>query len=312
MKRPKTKGTPAAPTAPQPAATPADVKHPYGLPTPEQIANLAATLARRTDENPTLLAFAALKLWQAAETVHLEASEYYLTPDAITAHKAALPILPMTRDEFLRMALPNARPEDREAAWKHYNLALAGIDPSTSTADQDKAARTQWESPTTPAELVLAKISFLPWWNEYHAQQVTGVRRTAALIEIRRKAALPSFPMTRDEFLHRMLPKARPKDRDAAWKDYDLALAGIDPGKATAGEQGAARLKWESPTTPGELVHAELSFREWWKEHHAAEVSKARSSAGSKAKARKSRMKVIADAARAGLEASGDLTKQTP
>ena len=179
MKKPKTK----AATAETPAVKPVDAKHPYGLPSPEQLAHLAATLARRTDESPTLLAHAALKLWRAAETVHFEATEYYVNPPDHAAYKATLPSLPMTRDDFLSIALPKARPEDRARSWKHYNLALAGIDPLKATVAEEDAALVKWKSPTNPGEYILTLIAFQSWWEKYHAAEVSSTRS-----EIRREA----------------------------------------------------------------------------------------------------------------------------
>ena len=188
MKTPKTKAAPAEP--------PAVAKHPYGLPSPEQLAHLAATLARRTDDNPTLLAHAALKLWRAAENVHYEATEYYIVPAAPAAYKATQPSLPMTKGDFLSIVLPKARPEDRERAWKHYNLARAGIAPKTATNTEQEAARLQWKSPTNPGEFILDRIAFLSWWEEYHAAEVSttrsGIRRQAiAKAKMSRKARPP-------------------------------------------------------------------------------------------------------------------------
>jgi len=179
MKKPKTK----AATAETPAVKPVDAKHPYGLPSPEQLAHLAATLARRTDESPTLLAHAALKLWQAAETIHFEATEYYISPPDMATYKATLPSLPMTRDDFLSIALPKARQEDRERAWKRYNLAKAGIDPSTATNAEEKAASLQWKSPTNPADYILTRIALQSWWEKHHAAEVSRTRS-----EIRKRA----------------------------------------------------------------------------------------------------------------------------
>ena len=184
MKKPKTTAAPAN----TPAVKPLDAKHPYGLPTPEQLAQLAATLARRTDDNPTLLARAALKLWQAAETVHLEATKYYSSPADIAAYKATLPSLPMTRDDFLRMALPNARPEDRERAWKHYNLTLAGKDRETATVAEENAALVKWKSPATPAEYILTLVHFQTWWKKYHAADVSKTRSDIRTSAIKAKA----------------------------------------------------------------------------------------------------------------------------
>ena len=179
MKKPESDAKPAE----TPAVKPVDAKHPYGLPSPEQLAHLAATLARRTDESPTLLAHAALKLWRAAETVHFEATEYYVNPPDHAAYKATLPSLPMTRDDFLSIALPKARQEDRERAWKRYNLAKAGIDPSTATNAEEKAASLQWKSPTTHADYILTRIAFQSWWEKYHAAEVSRTRS-----EIRKRA----------------------------------------------------------------------------------------------------------------------------
>ena len=188
MKTPKTKAATAEP--------PAVAKHPYGLPSPEQLAHLAATLARRTDDNPTLLAHAALKLWRAAENAHYEATEYYIGPAALAAYKATQPSLPMTRGDFLSIVLPKARPEDRERAWKHYNLAKAGTDPSAATNAEEKAASLQWKSPADLPGYILATIHFQTWWNKYHAAEVSttrsGIRRQAiAKAKMSRKARPP-------------------------------------------------------------------------------------------------------------------------
>ena len=185
MKKPTTK----AASAETPAVKPLDAKHPYGLPAPEQLAQLAATLARRIDDKPILLAYAALHLWEAAEAVHLKATEYYRSPVQSAAYKATLPSLPMTRDDFLRMALPNARPEDRERAWKHYNLTLAGKDRETATVAEENAALVKWESPATPAEYILTLVHFQNWWGRHHAAEVSKARSSAG--KTRRKARPP-------------------------------------------------------------------------------------------------------------------------
>ena len=182
-----------------PSATPADVKQLYGMPTPEQLAHLAATLAGHThldlmqsgdlaqsgDPKLKLLVSAALHLWKAAEAVHLEESKYYRTPDvnsAAVAHMAAYDVAlarsPMTRDEFLHSALPNVRTEDRRKAWKLYNLVKAGIDPETATADQDNAAN-EWRSPENLGDLIFEEGMFQTWWNKYHAAEVSKARSSA-------------------------------------------------------------------------------------------------------------------------------------
>ena len=184
MKKPTTK----AASAETPAVKPLDAKHPYGLPTPEQLAKLAATLARRIDDKPILLAYAALHLWEAAEAVHLKATEYYRSPVQSAAYKATLPSLPMTRDDFLRMALPNARPEDRERAWKHYNLTLAGKDREKATVAEENAALVKWESPATPAEYILTRVLFQDWWGRHHAAEVSKTRSDIRTKAIKAKA----------------------------------------------------------------------------------------------------------------------------
>ena len=177
-----------------PSATPADVKQLYGMPTPEQLAHLAATLAGHTHldlmqigkAKLNLLVSAALHLWKAAEAVHLEESKYYRTPDvnsAAVAHMAAYDVAlarsPMTRDEFLHGALPNARLEDKARAWKHYNLVLADIDPLTATTDQNNAAATAWRSPEYLGDLIFCEDMFQTWWNKYHAAEVSKARSSA-------------------------------------------------------------------------------------------------------------------------------------
>jgi hypothetical protein len=185
-KKPKTK----AKLAKMPAPKSPDVKQPYGLPAPEQIAQLAATLAKRSDDNPTLLAHAALHLWRAAEAVHFEWRDYYRNPSEIAAYSATLPQhFPMTRDDFLAGALPAIRRLDRLRAWKHYKLAQAGIDPEKATVDESEAASSEWKSPENAGEFLLYRIVFLKWWENYHAAEVSKSKSEARKKVIADKAA---------------------------------------------------------------------------------------------------------------------------
>jgi len=173
----------------QATATPAA----YGLPTPEQIANLAAHLARGTDYNPDLLAHAALKLWMASERVHHEASDYYRPPDAVATIKEGLSNLPQSLDRFLLETLPQTRPENRRRAWKLYNLTRAGIKQDEATAEQETAAATRWEPFENQNDCIVAAGHFLAWWTEFHASERSETNRQnrRQRAKARRKARPP-------------------------------------------------------------------------------------------------------------------------
>ena len=220
-----------------PSATPADVKQLYGMPTPEQLAHLAATLAGHThldlmqsgdlaqsgDPKLKLLVSAALHLWKAAEAVHLEESESYSTPDVnvavVATEKAVLARIPiMTLDEFLHGALPNARLEDKARAWKHYNLVLADIDPLTATTDQNNAAATAWRSPEYLGDLIFCEDMFQTWWNKYHAAEVSKVRSEIRLKTIELRAGAKAIAKQKAEAKAIAKKKAEAKEMPATEK----------------------------------------------------------------------------------------------
>ena len=150
-------------TTPPRATRPANTKQPYGMPTPEQIATLAAQLAKRPDSaslaksaadhaEHRVLAHYAVNLWQAAEDVHHLMSTIYRSPLEKAEWLATPHDYPKTLKDFLIDVLPSARTEDRTRAWKHYNLWRAGIYPQNATAQQEKEATEKWESPQSLGE----------------------------------------------------------------------------------------------------------------------------------------------------------------
>ena len=172
---------PKAETTETTAAKSADVKHYYGFPTPEQIAHIAATLAKGSGENPASLARAALNLWNAAEDLHICEIRDYRIPDY------GPPLQSTKLADFLRKVLPGTRLENREQAWKHYNLNLAGIDPQKATADQEKEARLKWEPPQNFLDFIDFKNRFLNWWQKYHATEVSKARSRPGKVKKKKK-----------------------------------------------------------------------------------------------------------------------------
>ena len=152
-------------------------RDPYGMPTPEQLATLAAHLAKGSNVTSRpefqLLAYYAMNLWQAAEMVHHEWSGNYRSPLDNAEYLATLPQqYPILLNHFLIRVLPDARPEDRRRAWKHYNLLQAGIDPKKATAAQDNEAAGKWVSPIGHSDFILKQLHFLNWWKPYRAAEV--------------------------------------------------------------------------------------------------------------------------------------------
>ena len=169
---------------------PANTKQPYGMPTPEQIATLAAQLAKRQDSaslaesaadraEHQVLAHYAVNLWQAAENAHHLMSTIYRSPLEKAEWLATPHDYPKTLKDFLIDVLPFDRTEDRKRAWKHYNLTLAKIDPKTATPAQEKEAAEKWESPQTIGKFAMDRLSFLTWWTPYHAAEVSKTKRDA-------------------------------------------------------------------------------------------------------------------------------------
>lgn len=184
MQKPTHKATPS------PDAKPEAGQSPYGMPTVEQLAQLAAALAPLAgglsrkplwalDPELKCLPYVALKLWKAAEAVHFEAAQHYISPVEMAAYNATLPSLPGTPEEFLRQVLPDVRPGDRKHAWQHYTLALSGKNFETATLAEIEAAKAAWKPPESHASFILAKLHFESWWKPFHAAEVSALRRKA-------------------------------------------------------------------------------------------------------------------------------------
>jgi len=156
----------------------ANKQDPYGMPTPEQLAQLAAILSKNYKEDLSQLAERALTLWCAAETVHYKMSNHYYSPTKQIEYLNFN--LPTTRDQFLKKALPKKRKEDRLKAWRIYNLIQDRIDPEKATPDQKEEAGKFWRTPKTNEECFEEIQAFLQHWGKYHAGYISKLRGKAS------------------------------------------------------------------------------------------------------------------------------------
>jgi len=172
------------------AAKPAEVEQPCGLPTTAELAQLAASLAKRQDDSALIskvtagmLANDALRIWNAANQIRnfeIRRRNAALNRPERATPWVMFPNYPLTLDEFLRWILPGHRRGDREAAWRHYNLQKAGKTHQTATAAEVTAASTEWTSPQNDEEFMFVHTSFEAWWVPYHNAQISAERSKAA------------------------------------------------------------------------------------------------------------------------------------
>jgi hypothetical protein len=96
-------------------------------PTTEQLATIAATLARDSSKPPETLAKAAMNLWVASDAQIKEREETLFLAKMDRAHSrwkatsGKVPkMFPIAFGEFLRLALPKRRLEDREKIYREF------------------------------------------------------------------------------------------------------------------------------------------------------------------------------------------------
>jgi hypothetical protein len=174
------------------------------LPTPEQLATLAATLARNPADEDFRLLLRALELWQGAEMVLRAERETQLRrnqPAYMQAYleQAVLGPLPtpkrypVTRDEFARLMLPHkkGRTADLATALKDYIRADIRKEKARDATPDEVADRyANWPPIENVEALRNARFSFAMWWEGHHARQVYVARHNAGKLgQKARKAA---------------------------------------------------------------------------------------------------------------------------
>jgi hypothetical protein len=162
-----------------------------GLPSTEQLAQLAATLARSSQNSASELAKAALTLWKSAEKelkmecLRLAAERQWQAvrpPDSASQSKA--PIVPtpkrfpVTHDEFLRLVLPKLRGRTGEQAtvFKRYLRASEG------RQDVNEIYKKCRERRMTEIEYESAAGQFIRWYTHHRKTSTTAARSKAASI----------------------------------------------------------------------------------------------------------------------------------
>jgi len=146
-------------------------------PTTQQLATIAAQLARLPNDNPAQLVEAALALWEAADKqVEFRNLQDSCLPDqaARDAYIATLPkpkTFPVERDDFLKLLMPTIPAADRArrfrqylAAWKH-----------DEAEDQIVTRYAQWE-PLSESDYPHAVEHFRVW----QGRNIKAVRSQAA------------------------------------------------------------------------------------------------------------------------------------
>jgi hypothetical protein len=179
------------------------------LPTTEQLALIAATLARNTTDTPDNLTKTAMALWFSArqqifysndenevqlqdhhfEQVMFEQDEYY---NEMAGDRHFLPIpdeYPVTRDQFLRVMLPKykSRTADLARIAKAFVCDTlrerSGIEPSQ---DEINDAYGKWKPYENPDHANAVAKRF-EQWREWHVKQA---RSAAGLKSAAKKAVL--------------------------------------------------------------------------------------------------------------------------
>ncbi len=130
-------------------------------PTTEQLATIAATLAKSGDR-PTVTATRALELWRACESV--------LAYETAKPARQAVPAQPVPLEAFLRAVMPQSKTEDRLKKWRDYlrsNVAFCdreqGREPRTTAALESEVARLvkrDREHGIAPDRLAMSRESF--------------------------------------------------------------------------------------------------------------------------------------------------------
>jgi hypothetical protein len=176
------------------------------LPTTQQLATLAATLARNSNDTPHGLVDAALEVWKAAEAA-LDAEARATDAHAASeAQAAALPMperYPVTLDQFLRLLLPKlkGRTFDQFATYREYlrimeavrrkatartngedpdNLQVEAFAPTKEEVDAMLAER---RAKPFESELAYkdAAFGFAKWYSRRRTRQTSEAHRANAL-----------------------------------------------------------------------------------------------------------------------------------
>jgi len=171
-------------------------------PTTEQLAMLAAALAHTGEDDSFHLVSRAADLWERTQAyLDFMYSEAPLSEEQLArgAEFQALPKprkYPVKRDEFAQLMLPRlkGRTADLAAALKAYGaekLRRERVRQGSSeepTPEEVAKYYAEWKPMDQPT-FSEASWEFFHWWKDYHRQQVSEVRRKAALSAKRRKAA---------------------------------------------------------------------------------------------------------------------------
>lgn len=151
----------------------------FGIPSQEQLAIIAATLARSNDDAPHKLAQAALGIWEACakEIVahssrisarQLEMKEFLNLYEKFLAPQSFSLDGDIPRDVFFRWILPQSRAGDLARIVKAYLRDVLrqsnGKEPAVDEIDQ---AYGTWKLPLAERKLSEEKVIFLNWYGSY-------------------------------------------------------------------------------------------------------------------------------------------------
>jgi hypothetical protein len=183
MKKPESNAKPAE----TPAAKPGNVKKLHELPTPVELALIAATLARNpTTDTPRSLVDSAMELFYAARN-RVKALEVLasLTPewakDPVFSWESFGDKGPLTRDNFLPMVLPGykSRTADLARIGKAFlRYTLREKNQKEPTREEIADAYANWETYKNPDEANRAAHSLKEWHRQHYIREF---RRAAGL-----------------------------------------------------------------------------------------------------------------------------------
>lgn len=167
----------------------------YGeeIPTPEQLATLAANLSRNACDNHDALCSTALNLWAtASKFVYMQkcmAEDFWRD----CADKAPDPRdFPVSRDEFLRLVLPGKDTGETAALcreWLRFKLAVVGdlnMDPKCESQPEitkeqiDAAFGDMQRTPMSQLAYLEQAHSFLEWYRLHNPEHVSATRSEVA------------------------------------------------------------------------------------------------------------------------------------
>lgn len=190
---------------------------PIKLPTADQLATLAALLGRgsQREDVPGLIS-QALAIWNEAHKVlkpRIRERWNQFKEERALAIPPCPKTCPVTRDTFARLMIPRLkkRPAELAAALKEFSKAvlerkfLDSGEARQTTPEEVEKYYTEWKPIENAEQFERIAGRFLTWWTPRDAEQMSEVRRNAALSQKRREAGAKA--------------KRHPRPRKADFKD---------------------------------------------------------------------------------------------